>query len=88
MEGRACRVLKQAALDVHVGDVDDANRRKPGVAGGHVRERHLAALEDKDPKRAGAVVTVDKDLLTELAGTLERPKLELLLSGIDIVLGR
>jgi len=34
------------------------------------------------------IVTVDKDLLTERAGKLPRPKLELLLSGIDVVLGK
>lgn len=34
------------------------------------------------------IVTVDKDLLTERAGKLPRAKLELLLSGIDVVLGR
>jgi mRNA interferase MazF len=33
-------------------------------------------------------VTLDKDLLTERAGKLPHPKLELLLSGIDVVLGR
>jgi len=31
---------------------------------------------------------VDKGLLTERAGKLPRAKLELLLSGIDVVLGR
>jgi hypothetical protein len=34
------------------------------------------------------LVTVDKDLLAERAGKLPRPKLELLPSGIDVVLGR
>jgi mRNA interferase MazF len=34
------------------------------------------------------IVTVDKSLLTERVGTLPGAKLELILSGIDIVLGR
>jgi len=34
------------------------------------------------------IVAVDKDLLTERAGKLPRQKLELLLSGIDVLLGR
>jgi len=34
------------------------------------------------------IVALDKDLLTELAGKLQRAKLELLLAGIDVVLGR
>jgi mRNA interferase MazF len=34
------------------------------------------------------VVTLDKTELTERTGKLSRPKLELVLSGIDVVLGR
>jgi len=47
-----CRVLKQTTLDVHVGNIDDPNCRIARVAGGYSRERRLAALEDKDSKRA------------------------------------
>jgi len=55
MERRACGVLKQAALDVHVGDVEHGNRGKAGSRASDSRERHLAALVDGDPKHAGAV---------------------------------
>lgn len=34
------------------------------------------------------IITEDKDVLTERVGKLSRPKLELLLSGIDVVFGR
>ena len=34
------------------------------------------------------VISLDKSLLTERVGKLPRPKLELLFSGIDLVLGR
>lgn len=34
------------------------------------------------------IVTIDKQLLGERVGKLSRSKLELMLSGIDIVLGR
>lgn len=34
------------------------------------------------------LVTLDKALLTERTGKISRPKLELILSGIDVVLGR
>jgi mRNA interferase MazF len=34
------------------------------------------------------IVSLDKDLLTRRAGKLPRAKLELLLSGIDVILGR
>jgi len=34
------------------------------------------------------LITLDKDLLTERIGKLPRAKLELILAGIDVVLGR
>jgi mRNA interferase MazF len=34
------------------------------------------------------VIALDKSVLTERVGKLSRPKLELLLSGLDVVLGR
>lgn len=34
------------------------------------------------------IVAVDRDLLTERVGKLSRAKLELVLAGIDVVLGR
>jgi mRNA-degrading endonuclease toxin of MazEF toxin-antitoxin module len=34
------------------------------------------------------LVAVDRDLLTERVGKLPRAKLELILSGIDVVLGK
>ncbi|MBI3696397.1 MAG: type II toxin-antitoxin system PemK/MazF family toxin [Acidobacteria bacterium] len=34
------------------------------------------------------IVTLDKDLLTERVGKLPRAKLELLLAGVDVVLGK
>jgi hypothetical protein len=34
------------------------------------------------------MLTLDRDLLRECVGKLPRAKLELLLSGIDVVLGR
>jgi len=34
------------------------------------------------------IVALDKALLTERAGKLSRAKVELLLSGIDVILGR
>jgi mRNA interferase MazF len=48
----------------------------------------LTGLPKDSVANVSQVVTVDKDLLTKPAGKLPRPKLELLLSGIDVVLGR
>jgi mRNA interferase MazF len=53
---------------------------------------HLSARLTGLPKNSVAnvsqIVTLDKDLLTERVGKLSRAKLELLLAGIDIVLGK
>jgi mRNA interferase MazF len=53
---------------------------------------HLSAHQTGLPKDSVAnvsqVVTLDRDLLRRRAGKLARSKLELLLSGIDTVLGR
>ena len=48
----------------------------------------LTGLPKDSVANVSQIVTVDKDLLTGRAGKLPRPKLELLLSGIDVVLGR
>jgi mRNA interferase MazF len=53
---------------------------------------HLAArftgLSKNSVANVSQIVTVDKHLLVERAGRLSRVKLELVLAGIDIVLGR
>ena len=58
-------------------------------APGHVR---LSAASTNLPRdsvaKASHVVALDKVLLTERVGTISRAKVELLLAGIDIVLGR
>jgi mRNA interferase MazF len=62
---------------------------KWGTAPGNVRlSARLTGLPKDSVANVSQIVAVDKDLLTELAGKLARSKLELLLSGIDIVLGR
>lgn len=52
----------------------------------------LAARSTSLPKDSVAnvsqIVALDKALLTERVGKLSAPKVELLLSGIDVVLGR
>ena len=53
---------------------------------------HLAARLTRLPKESVAnvsqIVSVDKNLLTARVGKVPRSKLELVLSGIDTVLGR
>jgi len=48
----------------------------------------LTGLSKDSVANVSQIVTLDKALLTERAGKLPRAKLELLFSGIDVVLGR
>ena len=52
----------------------------------------LSATATRLPKKSVAnvsqVIAIDRTLLREPAGSLARPKLDLILAGIDIVLGR
>jgi len=48
----------------------------------------LTGLPKDSVANVSQIVTVARDLLTERVGKLPRAKLELLLSGMDVVLGR
>ena len=48
----------------------------------------LTGLPKESVANVSQMVTLDKTDLTERTGKLPRPKLELVLSGIDVVLGR
>jgi mRNA interferase MazF len=49
---------------------------------------HLTGLPRDSVANVSQIVTLDRDLLTELVGKLPRAKLKLILAGIDVVLGR
>jgi mRNA interferase MazF len=58
-------------------------------APGNVRlSTRFTGLPKDSVANVSQVVTLDKALLTERAGKLPRTKLHLVLSGIDVVLGR
>jgi len=62
---------------------------KWAAAPGNLRlSARLTGLPKDSVANVSQIITLDKDLLTERAGKLSPPKLELLLSGIDVVLGR
>jgi len=48
----------------------------------------LTGLPKDSVANVSQIVSLDKDLLTERVGKLPRAKLELLLTGIDVILGR
>lgn len=62
---------------------------KWALAPGNVRlTARLTGLPKDSVANVSQIVTLDKMLLTSRAGKLARPKLELILSGIGIVLGK
>lgn len=62
---------------------------KWGSAPGNVElSARVSGLPKDSVANVSQVVTIDKQLLGERVGKLSRSKLELVLSGIDIVLGR
>ena len=48
----------------------------------------ITGLPKDSVANVSQVISLDQSLLTQRVGKLPRPKLELLLSGIDLVLGR
>lgn len=48
----------------------------------------ITGLPKESVANVSQIVTVDRDILIERVGSLPKPKLGLVLSGIDVVLGR
>ena len=48
----------------------------------------ITGLPKDSVANVSQIVALDKELLTEVVGKLQHAKLELLLAGIDVVLGR
>ncbi|MBI4518192.1 MAG: type II toxin-antitoxin system PemK/MazF family toxin [Deltaproteobacteria bacterium] len=65
-----------------------SNVRWAGAPGNLLLRASLTGLPKDSVANVSQIVTLDKSDLTERAGTLTRAKLELVLSGIDVVLGR
>jgi len=62
---------------------------KWGLAPGNLRlTARLTGLPKDSVANVSQIVAVDKDFLTDRVGKLPRHKLELVLSGIDVVLGK
>lgn len=58
-------------------------------APGNVRlDARSSGLRRASVANVSQIVALDRSILTERVGKLSRPKLELILSGIDVVLGR
>ena len=65
-----------------------SNLKWASAPGNVLLPSNLTGLPKESVANVSQVVTLDKTDLTERTGTLSRSKLELVLSGIDVVLGR
>ena len=50
--------------------------------------RRTSSLPKESVANVSQVVTLDRRVLTERVGAIPKPKLDLILSGLDVVLGR
>lgn len=64
------------------------NMRWANVPGNVLLTSQLTNLPEDSVANASLVISMDKDLLIEHVGKLTRAKLELVLAGLDAVLGR
>jgi mRNA interferase MazF len=65
-----------------------SNLRWAQAPGNVALPARLTGLSQDSVANVSQIVTLDQELLTELVGKLPRAKIELLFSGIDVVLGR
>lgn len=65
-----------------------SNLKWASAPGNVLLETRLTGLPKNSVANVSQVVAIDKALLTERAGKLSRTKTDLVLAGIDVVLGR
>lgn len=65
-----------------------SNLRWADAPGNVALPARLTGLEKDSVANVSQIVTVDRDLLANCVGKLARAKLELILTGIDVILGR
>jgi len=65
-----------------------SNLRWADAPGNVTLPARVTGLPKESVANVSQIVTIGRDLLTERVGRLPRAKLELILTGIDVVLGR
>jgi mRNA interferase MazF len=65
-----------------------SNQRWANAPGNVALSARLTGLEKDSVANVSQIVTIDRDLLSDRVGKLARPKLDLILAGIDVILGR
>ena len=73
---------------VSQGEIWWADLPAPAGSGNVTLSAGLTGLAKDSVANVSQIVTLDRSLLTEQTGKLTQAKLGLILSGIDIVLGR
>jgi mRNA interferase MazF len=80
--------LNRSRIDTVVCVPLTSNLRWAEAPGNVPLSARTTGLPKDSVANVSQIVALDKDLLTELSGKLQRAKLELLLAGIDVMLGR
>lgn len=83
-----CDVLNQSRISTVVCVPLTSNLKWEGAPGNVLLTLRSTGLEKDSVANVSLIVALDKDQLTECVGKLPRRELELVLTGIDIVLGR
>ena len=65
-----------------------SNLRWADAPGNVALSARLTGLPKDSVANVSQIVTLDRSLLTETIGRLTRPKLDLILAGVDVILGR
>ena len=83
-----CDALNRSRIATVVCVPLTSNLKWASAPGNVQLSARLSGLTKDSVANVSQIVTIDKQLLGERVGKLSRSKLELMLSGIDIVLGR
>jgi mRNA interferase MazF len=65
-----------------------SNVKWGGAPGNVILKAHLTGLNKDSVANVSQIITLDKALLTDRAGRIPKSHLDLVLSGINVVLGR
>lgn len=83
-----CDSLNQSRIATVVCIPLTSNLKWALAPGNVALSARLTGLPKDSVANVSQIVTLDKSLLTERAGRIPRAKMELLFSGVDLVLGR
>ncbi len=83
-----CDALNQGRIATVVCVPLTSNLKWASAPGNVSLPARVTGLPKDSVANVSQIISLDKSLLTERVGRLPRPKLELLFSGIDLVLGR